>query len=103
LLQRSPDLAVGIECPNPDVESVFFRYLIGVTDPTDRVATLAERGIEAGRGVNPPLHRLLGLDPADFPGAEECWAKLLSVPVHPGLSDGQVEYITEQVLEVCAP
>ncbi len=91
----------GIECPDPDVDSVFFRYLIGADDPADKVEKLAVRGIEAGRGVNPPLHRLLDLDPAAFPGAEECWGKLLSVPVHPGLSDDQVGYITEQVIEVC--
>ncbi len=93
----------GIECPDPDIDSVFFRYIIGVDDPADKVAKLAERGIEAGRGVNPPLHRLLDLDPAAFPGAEECWSKLLSVPVHPGLTDEQVGYITEQVIEVCGP
>ncbi len=93
----------GIECPDLDVDSVFFRYIIGVDDPADKVAKLAGRGIEAGRGVNPPLHRLLDLDPAAFPGAEECWGKLLSVPVHPGLTDDQVEFITKQVMEVCAP
>ncbi len=93
----------GIECPDPDVDSVFFRYIVGVDDPADKVEKLAERGIEAGRGVNPPLHRLLDLDPAAFPGAEECSSKLLSVPVHPGLTDEQVEYITGQVVEVCAP
>ncbi len=95
--------AAGIETPDPEVTSVFFRYIVGVEDPAVKVAELAKRGVEAGRGVNPPLHRLLGLDPTGFPGAEECYGKLLSVPVHPGLSDEQVSYITEQVLETCAP
>jgi dTDP-4-amino-4,6-dideoxygalactose transaminase len=94
---------VGIETPARDVDSVFFRYIIGVDDPTGKMRLLAERKIEAGRGVNPPLHRLLGLPNDQFPGAEECFAKLLSVPVHPGLTDDQVEFITEQVIEVCAP
>ncbi len=94
---------VGIETPAPDVGSVFFRYIIGVVDPAERVKELAALGVECGRGVDPPLHRLLGLDPSGFPGAEECWSKLLSVPVHPGLTDEQVEYITRQVVEVCAP
>ncbi len=95
--------AAGIEAPDRDVDSVFFRYIVGVPDPAGKVAVLAERGIEAGRGVNPPLHRLLGLDNEQFPGAEECFGKLLSVPVHPGLTDDQVEFITRQVVEVCAP
>ncbi len=94
---------VGIETPDRDVESVFFRYIVGVDDPAGKVVSLAEKGVEAGRGVDPPLHRLLGLPPEQFPGAEECWSKLLSVPVHPGLTDEQVEYITRQVVEVCAP
>jgi dTDP-4-amino-4,6-dideoxygalactose transaminase len=95
--------SVGIETPDPDVDSVFFRYIIGVEHPEQKVAQLAGRGVEAGRGVNPPLHRLLGLPNDRFPGAEECFSKLLSVPVHPGLTDEQVDYITQQVVETCAP
>ncbi len=91
----------GIQTPDPDVDSVFFRYIVGVDDPAGAIVELSLLGVEAGRGVNPPLHRLLGLDPESFPGAEECWSRLLSVPVHPGLTDAQVEYVTEQVLEVC--
>jgi len=94
---------VGIEAPSPDVDSVYFRYIIGVDDPASTVDDLARRGIEAGRGVNPPLHRLLGFPAEQFPGAEECFGKLLSVPVHPGLTDEQVNYIAGQVVETCAP
>jgi perosamine synthetase len=94
---------VGIETPDPDVDSVFFRYIIGVDDPADNVRLLAARGVEAGRGVNPPLHRLLGLPNEQFPGAEECFSKLLSVPCHPSLTDEQVQFVLVQVLEVCAP
>ncbi len=92
---------VGIETPDPDVDSVFFRYIVGVDDPASKVRALAARGVEVGRGVNPPLHRLLGLDPSGFTGAEECFGKLLSVPVHPGLTDEQVQHVIVQVLEVC--
>ncbi len=94
---------VGIETPDPDVNSVFFRYIVGVDDPAACVRRLADHGVEAGRGVNPLLHRLLGLDPAGFPGAEKCFSRLLSVPVHPGLTDEQVQFILVQVLETCAP
>jgi perosamine synthetase len=94
---------VGIETPDPDVESVFFRYIIGVNDPGGKVEALRRRGVEVGRGVNPPLHRLLGLPNDQFPGAEECFSKLLSVPCHPSLTDEQVQYVMVQVLEVCAP
>lgn len=94
---------VGIETPNKDVNSVFFRYIIGVDNPAERVRELAARGVEAGRGVNPPLHRLLGLSNDAFPGAEQCFSSLLSVPCHPSLTDANVEFVARQVLETCAP
>lgn len=94
--------AEGIECPDADCGSVFFRYLIRVTDPGSRVLELAERGIEAGRGVNPLLHQLEGIPDSDFPGAVRSWSSLLSVPCHPSLTERQVSHIVEQVLEVCA-
>lgn len=93
----------GIECPDMDCGSVFFRYIVASADPARAVATLATRGIEAGHGVNPPLHRMLGLDDRRFPGATRCLNSLLSVPCHPSLTDTDVEHIAEQVLEVCAP
>ncbi len=94
--------AAGIECPDADCGSVFFRYLIAVTAPPARVSQLKAHGIEAGRGVYPPLHRQLGLPDDDFPGATAAVNSLLSVPCHPSLTDVQVGYITEKVLEVCA-
>jgi perosamine synthetase len=94
--------AAGIACPDPECGSVFFRYLIAVDDPADAVACLAEDGIEAGRGVYPPLHRLAGLPDDRFPGATWCVNHLLSVPCHPSITDEQAAYIAEQVIQVCA-
>lgn len=94
----------GIECPDPDFGSVFFRYMIRIEgDPADAVAELAARGIEAGRGVYPLLHWAAGADDARFPGACHSVNTLLSVPCHPSLTDKQVRYIAEQVVQVCAP
>ncbi len=92
----------GIECPDPACASVFFRYLISVSDPAGKVAKLAEHGIEAGRGVYPPLHRQLGLPDEDFPGATWCVEHLLSVPCHPMLTNRDVAFVAEKVVEVCA-
>lgn len=96
--------AAGIECPDPACGSVFFRYIIRVTvDPAVAVAKLAARGIEAGRGVYPPLHRLARLKDDRFPGATRNVNTLLSVPCHPSLTDQQVGYIADTVAMVCAP
>lgn len=93
----------GIQCPDPDCGSVFFRYLISVENPADKVAALAEHGIEAGRGVYPPLHRQLGLSDDQFPGATWCVNHLLSVPCHPMLTNEQVAFVAGKVIEVCTP
>ena len=94
---------LGIDCPDDDSGSVFFRYLVAVESPADKVAALAEHGIEAGRGVYPTLHQQLGLPDEDFPGAMWCVNHLLSIPCHPSLTDDQVAFIAEKVAEVCAP
>jgi perosamine synthetase len=92
----------GIECPDIGTGSVFFRYLIAVDGPAAKVAALAEHGIEAGRGVYPPLHRQLGMSDDQFPGATWCVNHLLSVPCHPSLSDADVAFVASKVVEVCA-
>lgn len=96
-------VSAGLEYPDPDCGSVFFRYIIRVTDPAAAVVELAGRGIEAGRGVNPLLHQLAGLPDERFPGAVHDWETLLSVPCHPSLTDEQAQFIGEQVVQVCAP
>jgi dTDP-4-amino-4,6-dideoxygalactose transaminase len=65
------------------------------TTPVEAITALAARGVEGGRGVYPALHQLLGLDPERFPRASRCTAHLLSLPVHPALSDLDVELVTE--------
>lgn len=94
----------GIECPDPDCGSVFFRYLIAVTrDPAEVLLQLAQAGIEAGRGVYPPLHQQLGRPGQYFPGVTAAVNRLVSVPCHPSLTDQQVRYIADTVAMVCAP
>ncbi len=112
-IERRRDLAhryteafrpAGIECPDADCGSVFFRYLIAVErDPAACVIDLALKGIEAGRGVYPPLHRLAGLPDDQFPGTMAAVNRLLSVPVHPSITDEQADHIIKSVIEVCAP
>lgn len=80
---------------------VFFRYLIRVKDPAKMVAELGKRGIEAGRGVYPPLHRMIGQPDDRYPGAVESVNSLLSVPCYPALTDAEAEFIAEQVVDVC--
>lgn len=91
----------GITCPDvpDDRSSVFFRYLIRVERPVVRVIErLRDLQIQAGRGVYPPLHWLLDLPDTDFPGTIACVRSLLSVPLHPGLTDADVERLLPAVI-----
>ena len=47
--------------------------------------------MRARRPVFRPLHRYLGLE--GFPGAEEAWARAVSLPIYPSLTDDQVEEV----------
>jgi perosamine synthetase len=86
--------------------SVFGRYVMALTKhhPVDAINALAEKDIEAGRGVAPCLHHYLHLPASDFPQAERAYQTVLSLPVWPGLTDSQVEHIAKVTKDVlCAP
>jgi dTDP-4-amino-4,6-dideoxygalactose transaminase len=41
-----------------------------------------------------------GLNPEDFPVALEAFETCISLPLYPGLSDEQVDYIVRTVVEI---
>lgn len=67
-------------------------------------AFLAERGIETGRHYRqaPPLspaYAGLGHRPGAFPVAESLAAELVSLPIFPGISEHQLEWVASSVRE----
>lgn len=66
---------------------VFYRFVLRVGDVDGFVAACAGEGVTCRRPVYRPLHRYLGLSDADFPGAAEAFARAVSVPIYPSLSD----------------
>lgn len=65
-------------------------------------AHLAARDVDAGIYYPQPIHlqaayRSLGYGAGDFPEAELAAAEVLSIPVHPELSDEQVAYVAEAI------
>jgi dTDP-4-amino-4,6-dideoxygalactose transaminase len=69
------------------------------------IELLAARGV--GTSVHyRPLHRMTyfreryRLDPADFPGAERIWRGCLSLPLYSALTDEDLEYITDTLIEI---
>lgn len=75
---------------------VVHRYVVpcplGKT-PAEAIGFLRTQGIEAGRGVFPALHQMIGSAPETMPNAERATAENVSVPVYPGLDDGEVDDI----------
>jgi perosamine synthetase len=93
----------NVRCPVPNEQNVFFRYLVAVEDedPATIIRGLADFGIEAGRGVFPPLHSYLKEANGNFPGAEQAVKTLVSIPLYPALTEAEVEHTlsaTERVL-----
>jgi dTDP-4-amino-4,6-dideoxygalactose transaminase len=90
----------------PGVTHAWRNYVVRVPD-RDRVrAQLRERDIETGVLYTPPVHlqpvyRDLGLGPGSFPCAEALARDLLCLPMHPGLTGGQVEEVATALTAVC--
>ena len=90
----------GIVAPEvpPGLQHAWRNYVVRVPH-RDRVRSrLRERGIATGVLYTPPIHlqtiyRGLGLGPGSFPVAEALARDLLCLPMHPGLTDEQVDTV----------
>lgn len=86
---------------------VYHQYTVRIRGPVGRDAvleTLRTRGIFAGVHYPKPVHlqeaaRAWGYGPGDFPVAERLAREVLCVPVHPFLSDQDVDRVAEATLE----
>ena len=87
-----------------DAVHVHHLYVV-LVDDRDRVRdVLAGAGIETGVHYPVPLHltpayRSLGYASGDFPVAEALAQRILSLPMHPHLSEAQTEYVAEQLVK----
>jgi dTDP-4-amino-4,6-dideoxygalactose transaminase len=94
----------GIVAPEvpPGLRHAWRNYVVRVPY-RDRVRTrLRERGIATGVLYTPPIHlqtiyRELGMGPGSFPVAEALARDLLCLPIHPGLTDEQVDTVAAAV------
>ena len=78
------------------------RYIVKLLNhnPTEVISKMKERGIMCGYGVRRPLHRIMDLDPKDFPEAEKLANEVISLPLYPTLTEHDVQYIVKNFLEV---
>ena len=91
-----------------DESHVWHLYTVRV-DPRDAVlASLHAAGVGAGIHYPDPIHRLgafefLGHGPGDFPRAEKAAAEMISLPIFPGISAEQQEYVVTALVEAVHP
>jgi dTDP-4-amino-4,6-dideoxygalactose transaminase len=95
---------VGLRLPMEPAGSdgVWHLYVVRSPDPEGFVRFLAERGIETGRHYPEPVHlspayRALGFAAGDFPVAEALAREATSLPLYPGISEAQLEWVCAAV------
>jgi len=91
----------------PGVTHVFHQYTIRVHRRDEFVERLRERGVGTGVYYPIPVHRQtpyveLGYGDQSFPVSERLAEQVVSIPVHPALSDADVEAVIAAVNETAA-
>ena len=90
-----------------DVEPVYHLYVVQVDDRDAVRERLGAQGVESGIHYPLPLHlqpayRSLGYGPGDFPVAEALAPRILSLPMFPGLSRQQIDFVIERLAAAVA-
>lgn len=90
-----------------DVEHVYHLYVVQVADREAVRASLDAAGVECGIHYPVPLHLTpayahLGYGAGDFPVAEGMASRILSLPMHPYLTEEQIEQVVAVVASVVA-
>jgi dTDP-4-amino-4,6-dideoxygalactose transaminase len=90
---------------DPRDECVYHQFVIYTDNRNSTVSQLAERDIETVVHYPRPIHlqpaySSLGLPPGTFPCAERACERVLSLPLHSGLTPEQIEYVANAVREI---
>ena len=96
----------GVTLPRvaPGSQPAWHLYVIRTGDPQGLAAFLTERGIQTGRHYPEPVHlapayRHLGYAPGDFPVAETLAREGLSLPLYPGITEEQLEWVCKAITD----
>jgi dTDP-4-amino-4,6-dideoxygalactose transaminase len=108
LLSDAPKLTVFPTLPRR--LAAYHLYIIQLADDINRdqfMARMGERDIGVGVHYPEPLHlvpalEFLGYKRGDFPAAERYCRSIVSLPIHQGMTDEQVDYVASAALEFTA-
>jgi dTDP-4-amino-4,6-dideoxygalactose transaminase len=95
---------LGLPPVSPESEHVWHLYVVRTADPAALAGHLLSRGVSTGRHYPEPPHLTkayahLGHRAGSFPVAEELARTGLSLPIFPGMTQAQVEYVTGGITE----
>ncbi len=101
----APVPGLAIPARDPRSSHVFHQYTLTLETPARRDALrehLRQRGVPTAVYYPLPAHQqpayaYLGYRAGQFPVAERLCATVLALPMHPVLTEGQVEYVAETV------
>ena len=85
-------------------KAVYHLYIIRTKKRDELQKYLSENGISTGLHYPIPLHFQKayannGFKEGDFPVTEKVASEILSLPMFPNLSEGQIEYVAEKIKE----
>lgn len=93
--------------PPSSIGHAYHLYVVQADDRKGLYDALRTKNIMAQVHYIPvhlmPYYRQFGWKPGDFPNAERYYARCLSLPMFPTLTDTEQEYVIEQVLAYCQP
>jgi len=107
LLKSIPGLTIPTVLEHVQSAWHFYVIRIGTAFGLNRdqlYRVLGERGIETSVHYTPLYYFKpyadLGYQKGDFPVAEQAYEEVLSLPLHPGLTDDQVSYVCETLKQI---
>lgn len=96
-------IETSFKLPPRTEEGIPFRYVIQTSGLSERELLqkkLVEKGIISEQPIFKPLHQYLRQDPSKFKATEYAHNTALSIPIYPALTDDDVNYVIQSVLEV---
>jgi dTDP-4-amino-4,6-dideoxygalactose transaminase len=106
IARRYDEELSGVHIPvrRPGAEHVFHQYTLRVPDRDEFANRLAERGVETRVYYPVPCHRQIPFrafaDGVTLPVTDQLTDEILSIPVHPSLTDDEVDQVIEAVNSV---
>jgi dTDP-4-amino-4,6-dideoxygalactose transaminase len=104
-LRELADATVAPPAERPYATAVYHLFVVRHPQRDELMARLKERGVETLIHYPIPLHlqpafALLGGRPGDCPVAEAAAREILSLPLHPGMTDDDARFVAASVREL---